>query len=186
MNPNHERNYHVDVEKKSREWFATVEGALRQAASNVYLSADGFEIGKALLMAGSPFQFSYGFTTVSIGCADPEGPCNAQTKIIAGASDHVEQEPMLNAQAGACQTTTLDPTVTQDWLRRYAYGDAECPRCGGELEGREVTIEEDQASQDCNCVLCGFSFSALYEFKGIVPSVTVDIPGEAIYLEDRA
>lgn len=100
------------------------------------------------------------------------------------AAEHAERNLIFAAIGEALPETTTGTRITPDWLRRYAKGDAECPCCSGSLEGREITIEGDQASQEVNCTQCGYSFSAVYDFKYIAPNDTEDNNGESIHLED--
>jgi len=101
------------------------------------------------------------------------------------AAEHVECTMIFAAIGEACPQRTPGTLITPDWMRRYAEGEDECPSCGGSLEGREITIEEDQASQEVNCTECGYSFSAIYGFKGVVPDDPKENNGEAIYLDGR-
>lgn len=87
MTDRKERTFHVVVVNKPGEWFANAEDALQHAARNVYLSADGFANGRALLEGGSAYSYCYGFQGVFIAPADREGRCDAGPNELADWSE---------------------------------------------------------------------------------------------------
>ena len=58
-----------------------------------------------------------------------------------------------------------------------------CPHCGpkGQVEGEAVTIKNDTAVQDQNCVSCGNTWTAFYDLGGVR---WYSKDGEGNYYED--